>query len=74
MSVVRTASPRVTNVTPILQLPPFRALLTDEEDNHLDIDTGSATSDEHTKKSFDFTGELEKLNESDASERGSFVK
>jgi len=58
MAVARTASPRVTDVAPILQLPPFRALLTDEEDKHLDIDNGSATSDEHTKKSFDFTGEI----------------
>jgi len=56
MAVARTASPRVTDVAPILQLPPFRALLTDEEDKHLDIDNGSPTSDEHTKKSFDFTG------------------
>ena len=51
----RTASPRVTDVAPILQLPPFRPLLTDKEDNCLDIYNGSATSDEHTKKSFDFT-------------------
>jgi len=74
MAVSGTASPRVTDVAPILQLPPFRALLTDEEDNHLDIDNGSATSDEHTKKSFDFTGELKRLNESGASERRSFVE
>ena len=74
MAVARTASPRVTDVVPILQLPPFRALLTDEEDNHLDIDNGSATSDECTKKSFDSTRELKKLNESGASERRSFVE
>jgi len=52
----------------------FRALLTDEEDNHLDIDNGSATSDECTKKSFDSTRERKKLNESGASERRSFVE
>ena len=77
MSVARTASPRVPDVAPILQLPTFRALLIDEEDNHLDIDDGSVTSDEDTKKSFDFTisqGELKKLNESGASDRRSFVK
>jgi len=49
MVVASTASPRVTDVVPILQLPLFRALLTDEEDNHLDIDNGSATSDEFTR-------------------------
>ena len=40
MAVARTASPRVTDLVPILQLQVFRALLTDEEDNHLDIDNG----------------------------------
>ena len=74
MAVARTASLRVTDVTPILQLPPFRALLTDEEDKHLDIDNGSPTSDEHTKKYFDFTGEIKKLSESGGSERRSFVE
>ena len=61
-------------MAPILQLPPFRALLTDEEDKHLDIDSGSATSHEHMNKSFDFTGEIKKLNESGGCERRSFVE
>jgi len=74
MSVARTASPRVPDVAPILQLPTFRASLIDEEDNHLDIDDGSVTSDEDTKKSFDFTRELKKLNESGASDRSSFIE
>jgi len=74
MLVARTASPRVPDVAPILQLPTFRASLIDKEDNHLDIDDGSVTSDEDTKKSFDFTGELEKLNESGVSDRRSFVE
>jgi len=74
MAVAPTASPRVTDMVPILQLPLFRALLTDEEDNHLDIDNGSATSNECTKKSFDSTRELKKLNESGGSERRPFVE
>jgi len=74
MSVARTASPRVPDVAPILQLPTFRASLIDEEDNHPNIDDGGATSDEDTKKSFDFTGGLKKLNESGASDRRSFVE
>jgi len=74
MAVSGTASPQVTDVAPILQLPLFRALLTDEEDNHLDIDNGSATSDECMKKSFDFMQELKKLNESGGSERRPFIE
>ena len=59
---------------PALQLPVFRASLIDDEQNHCDIDEGTNTSDEDTKKSFDFTGELKKLNESGASDRRSFVE
>ncbi|KDR69956.1 hypothetical protein GALMADRAFT_898782 [Galerina marginata CBS 339.88] len=60
-----------------LSLPVFRAALIDEQDNHLEIDdiTNSPMSEEgDTKKSFDFTGELKKLNESGGSDRRSFVE
>ena len=53
--------------------PVFHAQLIDDDDNHTDID-GSDSSDDDTKKSFDFTGELRALNESGASERRSFVE
>ncbi|KAH8096901.1 hypothetical protein BXZ70DRAFT_895536 [Cristinia sonorae] len=55
-------------------LPVFRATLLDEDANNLgDVEDGSEEEDE-TKKSFDFTGELKKLNESGASDRASFVE
>ncbi|KAJ7436308.1 hypothetical protein B0H11DRAFT_2364947 [Mycena galericulata] len=51
---------------PQLELPIFNAQLV-EDDGHLgDIDEGGLSSEEDTKKSFNFTGELQKLNESDA--------
>ncbi|KAF8814601.1 hypothetical protein BYT27DRAFT_7249906 [Phlegmacium glaucopus] len=59
---------------PMLQLPVFRASLIDDEQNQCDIDEYTNTSDEDTKKSFDFTGELKKLNESGGSDRRSFVE
>ena len=59
---------------PVLQLPVFHASLIDDEQNQYDIDEGLNTSDEDTKKSFDFTGEIKKLNESGASDRRSFVE
>ncbi|KAI0794946.1 hypothetical protein C8Q75DRAFT_791510 [Abortiporus biennis] len=56
-------------------LPIFRAQLIDEEANHADIDSPDEDENENdTKKSFDFTGELQKLNESGASDRRSFVE
>ena len=58
---------------PALQLPVFHASLIDDEQNQFDID-GMNTSDEDTKNTFDFTGELKKLNESGASDRRSFVE
>ncbi|KAF8867965.1 hypothetical protein CPB84DRAFT_1810241 [Gymnopilus junonius] len=55
--------------------PVFRASLVDEQDNHLGLDLDDLlTSEEDTKKSFDFTGELKKLNESGGSDRRSFVE
>jgi len=74
ISVARIASARVADAAPILQLPTFRASLIDEDNSHLDFDDGSVTSDEDTKKFFDFTGELKKLNESGASDCRSFVE
>lgn len=59
---------------PVLQLPVFHASLVDDEQNQCYIDEGTITSDEDTKKSFDFTGELQKLNESGGSDRRSFVE
>ena len=63
-----------SNTPPALQFPVFRAFLIDDEQNQYDIDEGMNTSDEDTKKSFDFTGELKNLNESGASDRRSFVE
>ncbi|GLB36845.1 hypothetical protein LshimejAT787_0311320 [Lyophyllum shimeji] len=55
------------------ELPSFH--LVDDEDNHADIEAGGNSSEEdNTKKSFDFTGEIRKLNESGASDRRSFVE
>ncbi len=62
-------------VVPTIELPVFQASLVDEEHNHFAIDGDEVhSSDEDTKKSFDFTGELQKLNESGASDRASFVE
>ncbi|EPQ51625.1 hypothetical protein GLOTRDRAFT_117955 [Gloeophyllum trabeum ATCC 11539] len=56
--------------------PVFRALLNDEEGNQADIDEGGVSSpgEDDTNKSFDFTGELKKLNESGGSDRRSFIE
>ncbi|KAF5393347.1 hypothetical protein D9757_000790 [Collybiopsis confluens] len=55
-------------------LPVFH--LIDVNDNHADMDEMMMDMDEDddTKKSFDFTGELQKLNESGGSDRASFVE
>ncbi|KAJ6511227.1 hypothetical protein DFH09DRAFT_999601 [Mycena vulgaris] len=54
---------------PQLELPVFNVQLIDG-----DMDEGGTSSEEDTKKSFDFTGELQKLNESGGSDRRSFVE
>ncbi|KAI0666503.1 hypothetical protein C8Q78DRAFT_984185 [Trametes maxima] len=58
--------------------PVFQAQLFDAEDNQAELDDGEgghgSASEDDTKKSFDFTGELQKLNESGASDRASFVE
>ncbi|PSS31100.1 hypothetical protein PHLCEN_2v2356 [Hermanssonia centrifuga] len=66
-------------------IPVFRAAVFDEDANEADLEElsshcagngggGGVSSDEDTKKSFDFTGELQKLNESGGSDRLSFVE
>ncbi|KAF9258752.1 hypothetical protein L218DRAFT_711641 [Marasmius fiardii PR-910] len=57
----------------MLNLPIFHANIIDENDNLIDDEVTEDESD-HTKKSFDFTGELNKLNESGGSDRRSFVE
>jgi serine/arginine repetitive matrix protein 2 len=52
--------------------PVFRAQIFDEDVNHAYVEDSSPEDD--TKKSFNFTGELKKLNESGASDRRSFVE
>jgi hypothetical protein len=64
----------ILSAPPSLPLPIFHVSLVDDEQNEYDIDESTHTSDEDTKKSFDFTGELKKLNESGASDRRSFVE
>jgi hypothetical protein len=55
--------------------PVFRLTLADDNQNGFAIDgEGVQSSEEDTKKSFDFTGEIKKLNESDASDQASFVE
>ncbi|KAH9923820.1 uncharacterized protein B0H18DRAFT_1105173 [Fomitopsis serialis] len=57
-------------------LPPVPVFqLFDEEANHADIESSpTSPAEDDTKKSFDFTGELRKLNESGGSDRRSFVE
>lgn len=60
--------------TSLPDIPVFRAHLVDDEGDEADIEEAlGSSSDDETKKSFDFTGELKKLNESGASDRRSFV-
>ncbi|KAJ7473614.1 hypothetical protein B0H11DRAFT_2036563 [Mycena galericulata] len=59
---------------PQLELPIFNVQLVEDDGHHGDIDEGGLSSEEDTKKSFDFTGELQKLNESGGSDRRSFVE
>ncbi|KAK0199510.1 hypothetical protein DFS33DRAFT_1388474 [Desarmillaria ectypa] len=50
--------------------PVFHAQVIDEQEHHAELEP----SEEDTKKSFDFTGELRKLNESGDSDRHSFME
>ncbi|KAF9235707.1 hypothetical protein BU15DRAFT_89481 [Melanogaster broomeanus] len=56
------------------KVPVFRATIVDEDDHHADVEEAGTLSEDDTKKSFDFTGELQKLNESGASDRRSFIE
>jgi hypothetical protein len=58
----------------VTEVPVFRAKVIDEDDHHADIEEAGIDSEDDTKKSFDFTGELQKLNESGGSHRLSFVE
>jgi serine/arginine repetitive matrix protein 2 len=58
----------------IPNVPVFCISVVDEDDHHVDIEEAEMSSEDDTKKSFDFTGELKKLNESGGSDRLSFVK
>lgn len=65
----------------LVELPRFHFVNTDSQlqgPNEVDIDAdvteSLCTEEGDTKKSFDFTGELKKLNESGGSERKSFVE
>ncbi|KAG1727136.1 hypothetical protein EDB19DRAFT_1914356 [Suillus lakei] len=58
----------------VTEAPVFRAKVIDEDDHHADIEEAGMSSEDDTKKSFDFTGELQKLNESGGSDRLSFVE
>ncbi|KIK98105.1 hypothetical protein PAXRUDRAFT_725108 [Paxillus rubicundulus Ve08.2h10] len=58
----------------VVNVPIFRATLIDEDDHHADVEEAGAFSEDDTKKSFDFTGELQKLNESGGSDRLSFIE
>ncbi|KAH9837979.1 uncharacterized protein C8Q71DRAFT_898946 [Rhodofomes roseus] len=57
-------------------LPPVPVFqLFDEDDHQADIESSpTSPAEDDTKKSFDFTGELRKLNESGGSDRRSFVE
>ena len=65
------SAPTDTATLPVEPVPVFRAQVF-----HADPASGESdvTSDEDTKKSFDFTGEIRMLNESGASDRRSFVE
>ncbi|KAL6299475.1 hypothetical protein BKA93DRAFT_870647 [Sparassis latifolia] len=65
----------VEAVEVVADAPVFCAQLLDEDANEADIDDGgNGSSEDDTNKSFDFTGELQKLNESGGSDRRSFVE
>ncbi|KAJ6505350.1 hypothetical protein C8R45DRAFT_861122 [Mycena sanguinolenta] len=61
------------SLPPQIQLPVLNIQLLDDG-HHGDIDEGAMSSEEDTKRSFDWTGELKVLNESGGSDRRSFVE
>ena len=55
--------------------PVFRATLYDADEHEADLDEGDVSlSEDDTKKSFDFTGEIRRLSEGGAAHRRSFVE
>ena len=58
----------------LAEIPVFRATVMDEDEHHVDVEEAGTLSEDDTKKSFDFTGELRRLNESGASDRRSFIE
>jgi serine/arginine repetitive matrix protein 2 len=70
LPVLDTASTRSS----LAELPVFRATVIDEDEHHADVEEAGTLSEDDTKRSFDFTGELQKLNESGASDRRSFIE
>ncbi|PIL26939.1 hypothetical protein GSI_10077 [Ganoderma sinense ZZ0214-1] len=70
--------PEERNQGPAEQAPVFKAQLFDADANQAELDDGEHSptfhSEDDTKKSFDFTGELQRLNESGGSDRASFVE
>ncbi|KAH0838886.1 hypothetical protein J3R83DRAFT_7313 [Lanmaoa asiatica] len=70
LPVLDNPSPRSS----LSETPVFRATVIDEDDHHAEVEEAGTLSEDDTKKSFDFTGELQKLNESGASDRRSFIE
>ncbi|KAG1723926.1 uncharacterized protein EDB91DRAFT_1171738, partial [Suillus paluster] len=66
--------PEMPLPSPKAEVPVFRANVIDEDEHQADIEEAGMSSEDDTKKSFDFTGELQKLNESGGSDRLSFVE
>lgn len=73
-SIATATATTISSPGPTQDVPVFRASVIDEDENHADVDEGTTSSEDDTKKSFDFTGELQKLNQSGASDRRSFVE
>jgi len=63
-------SPKASTMT----APVVYASVVNEDDDHAYVEDAGMFSEDDTKKSFDFTGELQKLNESGGSHRLSFVE
>lgn len=69
LPVLDSPSPRSS----LAEIPISRATVINEND-HADVEEAETLSEDDTKRSFDFTGELQKLNESGASDRHSFIE
>ncbi|KAF8438822.1 hypothetical protein L210DRAFT_1005447, partial [Boletus edulis BED1] len=70
LPVLDTASMRSS----LAELPVFHATVIDEDEHHADVEEAGTLSEDDTKRLFNFTGELQKLNESGASNRRSFIE